>query len=227
MQAKLDKFPKGLAAVFNASQVVSSPSEHIQMSPGQLMASVESFIPELNSTQNDGLASLFADVKTEAPTEQSKEQSQMDGSVESFIKTMSPHAKAVAKKLGTSPKNVIAQWGLETGWGKNILPGTYNLGNIKAGNSWSGPTYALDALEYKNNKATNEASQFRKYGGFDEAAQDYANLIANNERYSNALGKTDPVAYFKALKEGGYATDPNYVKKMKSIIKTIDRHGGL
>lgn len=40
-------------------------------------------------------------------------------------------ADQVGRALGVDPNVLIGQWGLETGWGKSVIPGTHNLGNIK------------------------------------------------------------------------------------------------
>jgi flagellum-specific peptidoglycan hydrolase FlgJ len=47
-------------------------------------------------------------------------------------------------------------------------------------------------------------------------------LIRNNPRYENALGTGSDVAGFaSALQEGGYATDPNYARKVESVAREI------
>lgn len=139
-----------------------------------------------------------------------------------FVNDMMPHASSVAKQLGTAPENILAQWVAETGWGSKVLPGSYNLGNIKAGSSWTGDTVGLNALEYdKNNKPYNEASQFRKYKSWAEGAKDYGNFLANNSRYAQAIGKKDPMAFFSALQKSGYATDPNYARNIVNIVDSV------
>ena len=42
-----------------------------------------------------------------------------------------PLAQKESAKTGVAPDILLGQWGLETGWGKSIIPGTNNLGNIK------------------------------------------------------------------------------------------------
>ena len=37
-------------------------------------------------------------------------------------------AVIAGQELGVDPGLIISQWGLETGWGKSIIPGTNNLG---------------------------------------------------------------------------------------------------
>ena len=52
-------------------------------------------------------------------------------SVSKFIEQYMPAAIAAGNKIGVSPHVLLGQWGLETGWGKSVIPGTNNLGNIK------------------------------------------------------------------------------------------------
>ena len=51
--------------------------------------------------------------------------------VQSFVDRVAPLAQTVGERLNVDPAILIGQWGLETGWGKSVVPGTNNLGNIK------------------------------------------------------------------------------------------------
>jgi flagellum-specific peptidoglycan hydrolase FlgJ len=50
---------------------------------------------------------------------------------EEFAEVYGPAAQRAAKALNVDPQVLLGQWGLETGWGKSVIPGTNNLGNIK------------------------------------------------------------------------------------------------
>jgi flagellum-specific peptidoglycan hydrolase FlgJ len=52
-------------------------------------------------------------------------------SPEQFVATYGPIAEKIGAEIGVDPKILLAQFGHETGWGRAIIPGTYNLGNIK------------------------------------------------------------------------------------------------
>ena len=128
---------------------------------------------------------------------------------------------AASAKLGVPASVVDAHLRTETGKAGLTTLGSYNYGNIKAGKSWTGKTSgSKDVLEYDaNGKAIRENSAFRAYGSPEEAAADYARLIGS--RYPGAAGATDAEQYAKALKSGGYATDPEYVSKMARIARGI------
>lgn len=126
--------------------------------------------------------------------------------VTGFVQEYLPVAQKVAARTGVEPHVLLGQWGLETGWGKSVIPGTRNLGNIKQGSSWKGRT--VDATD----NATGSRDPYRAYDDDDGFANDFADLL--ERRYRNALNYGDNAAgYFNALKSGGYAEDPGYVNK--------------
>ena len=62
-------------------------------------------------------------------------------------------------------------------------------------------------------------ADFRAYDSFEESFADYVDFLQRNPRYREALAMTsDPQAYFLALQEAGYATDPAYADKIERIL---------
>lgn len=121
-------------------------------------------------------------------------------SVDEFVKSVMPAAQKAAQKLNVPVEAVIGQWGLETGWGKSVIPGTNNLGNIKGRG-----VAATDNM-------TGSRDEYRQYGSVDEFADDFTNLVGNG-RYKAVPGSRDAQGYFQNLKAAGYAEDPDYVAK--------------
>jgi flagellum-specific peptidoglycan hydrolase FlgJ len=112
-------------------------------------------------------------------------------------------AEKAGKALGVDPQVLLGQWGLETGWGKSVVPGTNNLGNIK---DFSGSgTSAKDNM-------TGSVDKYRAYESPDAFVDDYVSLM--QRKYPKAVEAKDPLAFATALKEGGYAEDPRYVNKV-------------
>lgn len=150
-----------------------------------------------------------------------------------FVKSLWPEALEVAKKIGVDPKMLIAQAALETGWGKAIIKDTngdtsHNLFNIKAGKSWQDDIVSVTTLEYEKGLPVKRYEPFRKYDSFAESFSDYVSLLQNFSRYKSALDNSDdPKAYIHALQEAGYATDPNYAKKVYSIYKSETLNNAL
>lgn len=133
-----------------------------------------------------------------------------NANVENFRKQYNDVAVAAGRSLGVSPDVILSQWGLETGWGKSIIPGTNNLGNIKdlSGNGVA----ATDNMNGSKDK-------YRAYNSPEEFAADYVSLV--KRKYPAAVGANDPLAFAIALKDGGYAEDPNYVKSLTGAYTTI------
>lgn len=135
-------------------------------------------------------------------------------SVAEFVKSVEPHARRVAERLGVPVAAVVGQWGLETGWGRSVIPGTNNLGNIK---DTSGA--GVDATDNQ----TGSRDRYRQYDTPDEFATDFASLLGGT-RYRGAQGAKDAQSYFSGLKAGGYAEDPAYVEKGTAAAKMAEGH---
>jgi flagellar protein FlgJ len=146
---------------------------------------------------------------------------------EDFIRQMLPHAEKAARQLGVDPQALVAQAALETGWGKSMpcnVDGTcsYNMFGIKAGSSWSGATARVPTLEFEDGVAVRKVDSFRAYASPAESFADYARLIRNNPRYRDALNAGPDVSGFAAaLQEGGYATDPDYARKITAVAREL------
>lgn len=143
----------------------------------------------------------------------------------SFIETLLPYAKKTAQALGVSPIVLIAQSALETGWGKKIINGpdkqsSLNLFNIKAHKSWQGDKVAKDSLEVESGVGVKRRSNFRAYNSLAESFEDYGHFITTNKRYQPALQQNEgDHRYIEELQDAGYATDPQYADKIKTIMQ--------
>jgi len=142
---------------------------------------------------------------------------------EEFVAKMKPHAEKAAAELNVSTDVLLAQAALETGWGKHLIHdakgnNTFNIFNIKATN-WQGKSVAVNTLENRQGITQQERASFRQYDDYAQSFADYVALIKNNTRYKNALAAgEDSSAYAEALQKAGYATDPLYAEKIKSIL---------
>ncbi|WP_052481107.1 flagellar assembly peptidoglycan hydrolase FlgJ [Gilvimarinus agarilyticus] len=146
-----------------------------------------------------------------------------------FIDAIRPYANWAAQTLGVAPQALMAQAALETGWGKHLVRddagSSFNLFNIKAGKSWSGDTVTVKTTEYADGEAQSVEAAFRRYGSLQESFSDYIELM-QKPRYQNALAQgKDAEAYVEQLQHAGYATDPQYANKLKSIMQREDFAG--
>ena len=137
------------------------------------------------------------------------------GNKADFIKKYWGMATVIGRKLDVPPEAVLAQFAAETGWGKSVISGTNNLGNIKAGSSWKGKTVkAYDKIE-------KSYDPYRVYNTPEEFAEDYVRLMQKNKRYKNVIGSDTPTEFFSELKKAGYATDKDYVKKGVAVTNSV------
>ena len=133
-----------------------------------------------------------------------------------FVQQNYAAAKAVGDQLGVDPKVILGHWALETGWGKSVIPGTNNLGNIK--DFSGGGVRAYDKVE-KSNDA------YRAYKDSGEFATDYANLLS--KRYPGVMGTgSDAGAFVQGLQGGKYkyATGGQFDKTMLQMPGSVERY---
>lgn len=147
-------------------------------------------------------------------------------SQEEFIAAVKPYAEKAAAELNINCDVLLAQAALETGWGKHLIHddqgnNSFNLFNIKASSNWEGKSVGINSLEYNNGVARKERSDFRQYDNYVQSFSDYVSLLKNNPRYEQALAAgSDSGEYAEELQKAGYATDPSYADKIKSIMQS-------
>jgi len=136
--------------------------------------------------------------------------------IAAFTASLAPALQQAAEQLGVSPRILLAQAALETGWGRSVVGN--NVFGVKAGSSWSGAVVKAATHEVQNGGTVTRTDSFRSYASLPQAVQDFASLIANNGRYRQALGAgDDAAAYASALAAGGYATDSAYAAKLAAV----------
>jgi peptidoglycan hydrolase FlgJ len=152
---------------------------------------------------------------------------------QAFVEELWPHAKAAGEELGVDPKMLLAQAALESGWGKSVMRMgdgsiSHNLFGIKADRSWKGPSVAMSTLEYEGGIAVRKRAPFRAYASYTDSFRDYVGFLKANPRYTKALENADnPTRFIAGLQRAGYATDPNYARKVLSIYKGHSAFEGL
>jgi flagellar protein FlgJ len=148
-----------------------------------------------------------------------------------FVQALSATAERVAQDSGIPASFMLGQAGHETGWGKSEIKNAdgssaFNLFGIKAGKGWSGKVAEITTTEFINGKAQKVTAKFRAYDSYEDSFRDYARLITNSPRYekAQATAKTgSAVAYAAELQKAGYATDPEYARKLSGAINSALR----
>jgi len=144
-----------------------------------------------------------------------------------FVTALTDSAKQVEARLNIPFEVVIAQAALETGWGQKIIKtsegeSSNNLFNIKANSRWAGEKTSTDTLEFQDGAMVKKREPFRVYSSLQESVNDYINFLSTNERYQPALEQSSNVEQFlHKLQGAGYATDPNYAKKIMGTLRTV------
>lgn len=147
-------------------------------------------------------------------------------SPERFVEAILPHAREAADKLGVSPKVLVAQSALETGWGKHVPhdgkgQASNNFFGIKADRSWDGERQVHGTLEFESGSLVHRQAAFRQYESMAASFNDFAEFIERNPRYGKALEARDnPEQFARELQKAGYATDPKYADKLISIMNS-------
>jgi hypothetical protein len=139
---------------------------------------------------------------------------QTDFSPSGFASQYSDAIQNAASQLDVPASAIAGQWGLETGWGKSVIPGTNNLGNIKS-------TAATGQGVAATDNATGSTDAYQQFDNPMDFSNAYVNLIQNN--YPKAVGAQDPTSFATALKQGGYAQDPKYVSSLTSAANTASK----
>lgn len=141
-----------------------------------------------------------------------------------FIPTIAPIVQKVNKEMGKPlfSSVVIAQAICESGWGQSKMMMKANaIFGIKAGSSWRGKVYNSKTNEcYDGVTMTTINACFRAYDNLEESIRDYFLLICKLTRYRNALFTSSAEECITEIKKGGYATDPNYITTIMSIINS-------
>jgi len=144
-----------------------------------------------------------------------------------FVSALTVQAKRVQDKINVPFEVVIAQAALETGWGQKIIKtesgeSSNNLFNIKADSRWAGEKTHKETLEFENGTMVKKREPFRVYESIEQSVNDYVKFLTQNERYQGALEKSTNVEQFlHNLQSAGYATDPNYAKKIMGTLRTV------
>ncbi|WP_027108679.1 glucosaminidase domain-containing protein [Lacticigenium naphthae] len=147
---------------------------------------------------------------------------------QSFLDQFAPLAKKYATQYNLYPSVMLAQAILESGWGNSSLsqPPYHQMFGIKASGDFSGDYITVPTQEWIVDKTHPEGGyyitimdEFRVYPSYDEAFLDQANFLQKT-RYKNVNMSASPTYRHatQALKDAGYATDPNYPHKLNAII---------
>ena len=147
-------------------------------------------------------------------------------SKEDFINRIAPLAQKAWQTDKILPSLTIAQAILESNWGRSELATQANaLFGIKAHTDPTHKkTYTKTTWEYSNGKYIQIEADFKAYDSWEDSIRDRSKYLATRviggkKIYADVLGETDYKKACEKIYKAGYATDPNYPKKLIDIIE--------
>ncbi|MBM6616054.1 LysM peptidoglycan-binding domain-containing protein, partial [Desemzia sp. RIT804] len=165
-------------------------------------------------------------VNQQAPKKEELEEISKSQTPEQFIASVGAFASEVAAKNNLYASVMIAQAGLESGWGSSSLSKAPNNNLFGIKGSYNGESVTMYTKEYSTAGGwINIPQNFKKYPSYAESFQDNANLLKKGTSwdpnfYAGAwVSNTSNVYEATAWLEGRYATDPTYAAKLNNLIK--------
>lgn len=139
-----------------------------------------------------------------------------------FISQYAASATASMKKTGVPASVTLAQAILESNIGRSALTKkAFNFFGIK-GKGTAG-SVTMRTREVLHGRSTFVNAEFRKYNNAEEGFVDHGNFFIKNKRYETAMANTmNPFVFAAEIHKAGYATDPQYTKKLHDLINLYD-----
>lgn len=152
-----------------------------------------------------------------------------------LIAKIGPLFTADQKKSGVLASVSLAQFILESGWGKSGLTqkanNCFGMKKSLSGNTW--PNSAWDGKSVVSMKTGEETedgkpytitAEFRKYSCIEDSISDHSAYLTGAKdgdklRYEGLKGCKKYKTAAQIIKDGGYATSTSYVKALCDIIK--------
>lgn len=201
-----------------------------QMTQGQVQPAEETPqvpmkfpLETVTSYQNQALTQL---VRKAIPRTLESNDEPLSGDSKDFLAQLSLPARLASEQSGVPHHLILAQAALESGWGQRQIrrengEPSFNLFGVKASGNWKGPVTEITTTEYENGEAKKVKAKFRVYSSYLEALSDYVGLLTRNPRYAAVTTAATAEQGAQALQSAGYATDPNYARKLTSMIQQL------
>ncbi len=157
--------------------------------------------------------------------------------VADIIKKVGPFFTADQKKTGVLASVSLAQFILESDYGRSELAQAANncfgmkrnlSGNSWPDSAWDGKSvYKKPTKEHVDGKYITVTAEFRKYPDIAKSIADHSAYLlgamnGKKKRYAGIKGETSYKKAITVIKDGGYATSPDYIEKICSLIKKYD-----
>jgi len=181
----------------------------------------------VTSYQNQALTQMVRKAMPKAPDGTDVD---LPGDSKEFLAQLSLPARLASQQSGIPHHLILAQAALESGWGQRQIrrengDPSFNLFGVKASGNWKGPVTEITTTEFENGDAKKVKAKFRVYSSYLEALSDYVGLLTRNPRYAAVTTASTAEQGAQALQSAGYATDPNYARKLTNMIQQLKSMG--
>ncbi|WP_195854580.1 peptidoglycan amidohydrolase family protein [Aerococcus sanguinicola] len=145
-----------------------------------------------------------------------------------FLNAIKPGVIAEWSTSKVLPSVTAAQAILESDWGRSKLgaPPNHNLFGVKSGSNWTGQVVYMNTREVGAGGSYWVNAGFRKYASWADSIKDRTNFFQGSSwarnNYRAVIGETDYKKACWALKNAGYATDPNYAPSLIRVIESYN-----
>ncbi|MEJ8326133.1 flagellar assembly peptidoglycan hydrolase FlgJ [Kosakonia sacchari] len=202
-------------------QAPAEPADQMQQVPMKFP------LETVTSYQNQALTQLVRKAMPKVPEDGDEP---LTGDSKDFLAQLSLPARLASEQSGVPHHLILAQAALESGWGQRQITRengepSFNIFGVKATPGWKGPTTEITTTEYENGEAVKVKAKFRVYSSYLEALSDYVGMLTRNKRYSAVTTAATAEQGAQALQNAGYATDPNYARKLTSMIQQLKSMG--
>ncbi len=148
---------------------------------------------------------------------------------EYFISQLVPSAQKLQREYGVFASVSLAQAALESNYGTSQLSAKYNnLFGVKTDMS-DNQAVNLPTLEFIDGEMVERSERFKVYQSWEDSMRAHAELIYygtswNSEYYADVKNGQTYKEQAEGLQSAGYATDPDYTRKIIEMIETWELH---
>ncbi|MFK3661874.1 flagellar assembly peptidoglycan hydrolase FlgJ [Scandinavium sp. NPDC088450] len=213
---------KGLGLADEMVKQMAAAQGEVKDQPAQVPLKFD--LETVTSYQNSALTQMVRKAMPKAPT--ATDAADLSGDSKDFLTQLSLPAKLASEQSGIPHHLILAQAALESGWGQRQIrrengEPSFNLFGVKASSDWKGKVTEITTTEYENGEMKKVKARFRVYSSYLDALSDYVGLLTRNPRYAAVTKAATPEQGAQALQNAGYATDPNYARKLTSMIQQL------
>ena len=133
-------------------------------------------------------------------------------------------AQEAQRKWGVWASVSLAQFGVESAWGRAMPAGSHNPFGIKA--LPGHPSVPARTREVFHGRSVYIVDRFAAFQDFDEAFDEHAKLLATSHYYApamlHAFGRNNGGADEFAGGLHAYATDPHYIQTIVGVMRSMN-----